>query len=400
MNRCNKPSQDTLSPLDDVFHSPDSPFYNTRQITQATAVIDLNAIKHNARVLRAFAPEHQLLLALKANAYGHGLVAVARAVADEANYLAVARLAEALELRGANIKTPIVVLSDAVSSDNINHFRDSSLTPCLYSGKTIVEQLNLLSENPIDYWLKLNTGMNRLGLDVSDIDKRANLFRNAPQPSVVLTHFSDSENIDSSKTREQINAFKKALAILQSDHRLEVNSIGISLNNSAAAIRNLNLELDNRQINRCGIALYGAAHSEEKLDEQLKPAMALYAPIIDVHQLKTGDQVGYNGIWQAEKDSLIATVAIGYGDGYPRHANNGTPVRVNNQRAKLVGRVSMDMISIDITDIDNSHLLQPGDSVCLWGDGLSVETVAKHADTISYDLLTGISDRIKRVYLE
>ena len=399
MNRSSKPSHDTLKPASaERLHS--QPLAKEISlIDRATALVDLTAVSQNAKYLRASAPQSQLLLAIKANAYGHGLIEIANAVSQEADYLAVARLYEAEALRTANINQPIVVLSDTLTQHNLNTYKTLNLTPCLFSDHNLKNQLSLLSDKNIDYWFKVNTGMNRLGVSIDFLKSNRNIFKANAFPQTIATHFVESEIEKSELNKKQITDFKLALDILESQHSLNRSRIKISLNNSAATINQLSSEFVEDSVNRCGIALYGAGHTDNPISNQLKPALSLWAPIIDIHHIKKGETVGYNRIWKAEKDSTIATIAIGYGDGYPRHAANGTPVLINNQRASLVGRVSMDMITVDISNV-NQNKIEVGDTACLWGPKLSVETIAKHADSISYDLLTGLSERVVRIYRE
>ena len=397
MNRCIKPSQDTPESNTDSNHLNDPPktSYNC-----ATAVINLKAISSNANYLRQKSSQDQLLLAIKANAYGHGLVDVARATEDIADYFAVARLNEARKLREPGISIPIVVLSESLDKSNLHHYLDLSLIPCLFSDNLLEDHLNLLCESQLDYWLKINTGMNRLGISPAKLESSKGIFNDKKKPAVVLSHLSESENSDTTTTEQQLALFNQTLRCLEERHALPEEELTVSINNSAATLKRLDNNYRGKQINRCGISLYGSCHKPNSLDSGLESAMSLYAPIIDIRDVPKGQGVGYNSTWKAEKTRRIVTVAIGYGDGYPRHAPNGTPVLVNGQRAKLAGRVSMDMIGVDITDIDNSESVEIGDNVCLWGDGLAVEQIAELSQTISYQLLTGISSRVTRVYIE
>lgn len=399
MNRSSKPSHDTLKPAPAARLHSQPLAKEISSITRATALIDLATVSQNAKSLRTNSPQSQLLLAIKANAYGHGLIEVANAVLRDADYLAVARLYEAEALRAANINLPIVVLSDTFTQHNLNIYKTLNLTPCLFSDHNLKNQLSLLSDENIDYWFKVNTGMNRLGVSIEFLKNNRELFVANTFPTTIATHFVESEIEKSELSKNQLADFKQALDILESQHSLDRSDIKISLNNSAATINQLSREFAETSINRCGIALYGAGHTENPFGGQLKPALSLWAPIIDIHQIKKGETVGYNRIWKAEKDSTIATIAIGYGDGYPRHAANGTPVHINNQLASVVGRVSMDMITVDISNLNQSKI-EVGDTACLWGPELGVETIAKHADSISYDLLTGLSERVVRIYRE
>jgi len=241
--------------------------------------------------------------------------------------------------------------------------------------------------------------MNRLGLSIELLESTPSLFNTLVKPSTIITHFSESEIEHSKTSNKQIDNFKEAMEVLYKKHGLDKNKTKISLNNSAASTKALGSDFLEKTINRCGIAIYGASPNETPLDDALLPSLSLWAPIIDIHKIKADETVGYNGMWRATEDSIIATIGIGYGDGYPRHAENGTPVLINNQYAKLAGRVSMDMISVDITHLDQDQI-KVGSLACLWGPQNNVETIAKHAQTISYELLTGIRSRVAKIYHE
>lgn len=377
---------------------------------QATAIIDLQALRHNAQHLKKISPKDDLLVAVKANAYGHGIVEVALAIDNIADYFAVANVQEARELRLAGVHSAIVVLSEHITGENIVDYRELRLLPCLFADATLEPQLKLLQEKKLEYWLKINTGMNRLGVSLNKLENSTDLFGSNP-PAVVMTHFSESETADNTVSIQQMVCFDQALVCLEQKHKLDLDKLCLSLSNSAATLKKISTRYRQKQVNRCGLALYGISPSDNSLDRQLKPVMSLHARVIDIKHLQAGESVGYGSNWTAKEHSVVATVGIGYGDGYPRHASNGTPVLVNGKAASIVGRVSMDMIGVDVTHLQEEQLVNIGDPVCLWGNvcdktgeenhtTLNIDAVAKHCDTISYQLLTNVSPRVNRYYVD
>jgi len=404
LNRFSTPSPDTLEknatpsaqsayPTTTNSH-PGKPPLN---ISRPTAFINLSALAQNAQQLKLVAPFNRLLLVIKANAYGHGLIDVAKTCQDLTDYLAVARLDEAIPLREAGVSCAIVVLSERLEKNNVADFVKHGLIPCLYSDKDLQEQLSLVTQYTMPYWLKINTGMNRLGLSPDFLIQNASWFTKNNHPNTILTHFSESESSNHQVSQQQIAHFEDILTTLNSDSSITIDNTSLSLNNSAATLKSFATHLGKNQINRCGIALYGVTPQTLPTSMTLSPVMALYAPIIDIHHLQAGDRVGYNGSWAATETCTTATIGIGYGDGYPRQAQNGTPVFIHGEAAELVGRVSMDMITVKLNK-RQENLVRTGDPACLWGDELPVEAVAKHCDTIAYDLLTGLNPRVNRVY--
>lgn len=330
---------------------------------------------------------------IKADAYGHGMPQVARAL-DGADALAVARLPEALQLRESGISSRVLIMGGVFDGSALLACSEAAIDIVIHS----VEQANavLATDLPqaLCLWLKYDSGMHRLGLDTKDLRHAYDLLHDAPQVAelVLMTHFSSADEIDDQTTIGQQQRFTAAAETLPNQ------ALAISCCNSAAIIKGVGKP---GEWLRPGIMLYGAnplaAAITQDFPVDLMPAMTLSSEVIAVHRINIGETVGYNGIWRAARPSIIATVAAGYGDGYPRHAPNGTPVLVNSQRAPLAGRVSMDMLSIDITDCDPVTI---GDRVILWGQGLPAEEIANAAQTISYELFTGVTKRVPRVYVD
>jgi len=294
-------------------------------------------------------------------------------------------------LREAGISLPILVLEGALSPDDFSLAVKENFWLMLHNEEQINWLLNLSKTQVQPYagklWLKVDTGMNRLGIMPNDIDKTLDILSNEQVKNLVLcTHFSNAEEVDNPKTLVQINQFD------QVNQRHQCKK---SLANSAGII---NWPQSHGDFNRLGISLYGATPSSStNLKLNLVPTMTLQSTVIGLRTLKTGDSVGYGQTWKAKRPSIIATIAIGYADGYPRNAKAGTPVFIKENLAPIAGRVSMDMITIDVTDINNVEL---GDLVELWGENLTIETVAEHIDTINYELLTRISSRVPKVYID
>ncbi len=324
---------------------------------------------------------------VKANAYGHGLVQVAAALAA-ADALATARLDEAVALRAAYPLRRIIVLSEYCSSDLLDECGHHRFDLVLHQIADVETMCRAQLSAAINIWLKLDTGMHRLGLPCDDAAMVQQLIaklaanRNTRE-LLLMSHFASAE-ADAENTQAQLQCFTNLTNTMSGER---------SLANSAAII---NLPGSHFDWVRPGIMLYGASpFVDDKSNSNLQPVMTLTAPLIAVNHIKAGERVGYNGLWQAQRDSCIGTIGVGYGDGYPRHAPNGTPVLLNGCRAPLVGRVSMDMVTIDLTDHPR---YTAGDTVELWGKQLPANEVASCAGTIAYDLFTSVSKRVDFCY--
>lgn len=347
------------------------------------AQINLNALQHNFAVVRKHAADHHIWAMIKANAYGHGLIRVAKTLSD-ADAFGVATLDEALQLRNAGITQQIVVMSGFLSRDEINIFAEHQLAAVVHDAWQVAALEHVQLSTPLHIWLKVDTGMHRLGIQPEEFNAIYTALTNSAnvqQPLAVMTHLADADNVQRDFTLQQIELYSQLTQGISAHH---------SLGNSAAIFAYTDFLTD---WVRPGIMLYGAspfAHiSAEELN--LQPVMTLKSKVIAVKQIKHGEYIGYGCTWQCPEDMPIAVIAIGYGDGYPRHAPSGTPVRINEQIYPLVGRVSMDMITVDLRSNPN---VKVGDEVILWGDGLPVEHVAMAAGTISYELLTQITRRV------
>jgi alanine racemase len=349
-----------------------------------SATIDTGALRHNLSVVRQWAPKSRVMAVIKANAYGHGLVAVARAL-DSADAFAVARVDEGLILRAAGIDTPTVLLEGVFDRDQLEAAAAANFELVVHTS----EQIELLRTAApgvrFKVWLKLDSGMNRLGFKGSAFGAAhaALSSSSAVQPPINLfTHLASADMPDLPTTSEQLALFAAATQSLPGERCLE-NSAGM-----------LSFPEAQGDWVRPGLLLYGVSPFAGSIgaDYGLRPAMTLRSHVIAVKELSSGERVGYGGDWAAGRPTRLAVAAVGYGDGYPRNLGAGAPVLVNGERAGLAGRVSMDMIGIDVTDLTREPKL--GDPVVLWGEGLPVEEIAVWADTIPYELLCGISQRV------
>jgi alanine racemase len=349
-----------------------------------SATVDTGALRHNLQTVRNFAPHSRVMAVIKANGYGHGLVSVARAL-DAADAFAVARVDEGLTLRRAGIDKRTVLLEGVFDREQLQAAAEAGFELVVHSG----EQIELLRAAPpgarFTVWLKLDSGMNRLGFKGAAFAAAVAALNTLPQvrtPVNLFTHLASADMPELPATAEQLSRFAGATQSLPGERSI-ANSAGLLSYPSAQA-----------DWVRPGLLLYGVSPFSGSIgaDYGLEPAMTLHSHVIAVKDLAVGEHVGYGGDWRAARPTRLAVAAVGYGDGYPRSLASGSPVLVNGERVPLAGRVSMDMVGIDVTDLTRAPRL--GDSVILWGAGLPVEEIAVWADTIPYELLCGISQRV------
>jgi alanine racemase len=354
------------------------------------ALVDTAALRHNLGTIRAYAPGAKVMAVVKANAYGHGLVPTVLALAD-ADCFAVARLEEGLALRNAGVRAPIVLLEGVFNAEQLAEAAEQGFDLVVHDPL----QIELLEAHRgtmrFAVWIKIDTGMNRLGFRPEAFPDALRRLRALTVPALelrVMTHLARADEIDKPMTSMQVTRFQTAL--LEADVATGSNRMATSIGNSAAILGWPDAQGD---WVRPGLALYGVSPfaGETAYSHGLKPAMTLETTVLTVRKVKRGESVGYAGAWRAERDSTIAILAAGYGDGLPRHLANDTPVLVGETRHGLVGRVSMDMIAVDVTDAPQ---VSTGSKAVIWGEGLPVEEVAEHAGTIPYELLCGVSQRV------
>ncbi len=350
------------------------------------AEISAAALRANLGRIRALAPRSRVLAVVKANAYGHGLIATARTLTD-ADAHGVARLEEALALRAAGFTSPVVLMEGVLDSDGLAEAARRNFELVVHSE----EQLALLEQAPATQqfivWLKIDTGMNRLGFRASQLpDAFARLDALGPRVAELrlMTHFAAADERDTKQTRDQLERFA-ALAQERRNARSLANSAGI-----------LEYPKSHAEWVRPGLALYGVSPLPGRVGAMLGlvPAMRLVSTVIAVRDVPAGETVGYGAMWRAARNARIAIIAAGYADGLTRSLPNGAPVLVNGVESPLAGRVSMDMIAVDVTD---RLTVRVGDPAILWGPELPVEQVAARAGTVSYELLCAVSERVPRV---
>ena len=349
-----------------------------------SASIDTAALRHNLSVVRDYAPGTRVMAVIKANAYGHGLVPVATAL-SEADAFAVARLDEGLMLRAAGIDKTIVLLEGVFDLEQLEVAVAAGFELVVHVPEQI-ELLRALSTGArCTVWLKLDSGMNRLGFKghaFADAWAALQGLAAVRRPVGLFTHFGSADERDAGDTLAQLQCFQEATGLLDGARCL-ANSAGL-----------LNFPASRGDWVRPGLLLYGVSPLPERIgaDLRLRAVMTLQSRVIAVKDVAVGERVGYGGTWTAERRTRLAVAAVGYGDGYPRSVRSGAPVLVGGARAALAGRVSMDMIGIDVTDAEIAPQL--GDAVVLWGPQLPVEEIARWAGTIPYELLCGISQRV------
>lgn len=349
------------------------------------ARINLDALGHNVAQARALAPQSALMAVLKANAYGHGLLPIAHELSNQVEAFAVSCLEEALPLRAAGLNHRIVLLEGFFQADEIPVFAAQRFDAVIHHPWQIeaLEQAEL--PVPIDCWLKVDTGMGRLGFAPRDAPAAAERLRRCSHVGALrwMTHFANADQPEHAETATQLARFGE---VINPDD-------SASAANSAATLRWPSTHQD---WVRPGIMLYGSSPFADPASHQaLAPVMQLEAPLISVKWLPAGHGVGYGGRFVCPERMPVGVVGVGYGDGYPRHAPDGTPVYVNGVTATVIGKVSMDMLGIDLRSVPQPRV---GDRVILWGDHPTAGVVAEHCGTISYELFCQLTPRVQRIY--
>lgn len=366
----------------------------------ATATIDSQALRHNIQLIKSFAPQQKLLAMIKANAYGQGLLPAAATLTDLVDGFGVARLREALEIQETGYTGKIVLVEGFFDREELLKTLSRKFDTVIHS----IEQLELLEQVnqeweeeqkkgfwkrkakiyfPINIWLKIDTGMHRLGVHPEQVDMFvARLQKCALVNSIsFVSHFSRADELDCGYTEKQIAVFEQATDKYKTHNRSISASSGI-----------LYWKQAHYDWVRPGIIMHGISpHYSPITDLGFKPVMTLSSSLIAVRTHKAGEPVGYGGAWISPKDTKLGVIAMGYGDGYPRNAPEGTPVLVNGRIVPIVGRVSMDMLTVDLGADSQDKV---GDKVIFWGEKLLIEDVAKHIGVISYELITKLTPRV------
>ncbi|MFO7592727.1 MAG: alanine racemase [Pseudomonadota bacterium] len=345
-------------------------------------LIDLHALRHNLQQVRRAAPGRRVMAAIKANGYGHGLERVARTLGDSDSF-GVASIEEALQLRQAGITAPITLLEGFFHPDELPLIEQHGFELVLHHSQQIEQLLAAPVTRPLRAWLKVDSGMHRLGLPPEQATTFWRRLVDHPKVQAVgqMTHLATADEPDHPATLRQLRVFAEATVDLSGEKSI-ANSAGI-----------LGWPDSHGDVVRPGIMLYGVSPfiGGRAVEHSLRPVMTFRSQLIAVNRVKKGETIGYGGSWRCPEDMPVGVVAAGYGDGYPRHAKNGTPVLVNGKRVPMTGRVSMDMLSVDLRSQPDAGI---GDPVVLWGRGLPTEEVAEFAGTIAYELFCSITQRV------
>ena len=342
------------------------------------ARIDLAALRHNHAVARRHAGAAQIWSVVKADAYGHGLMRAATALAAVTDGFALIELEGALALRAAGIRHPILMLEGCYAPEELPRYAEHGLIPVLHRPEQVAWLVQAALPQPLPVYLKLNTGMNRLGFNADEFRTALEVLPGCAEITL-MTHFADADDA------RGIAAQMACLADMRGDLPYP-----LCLANSAALLRYPESVGDRV---RPGIMLYGSSPFPERSAAALDllPVMTLESEVLAVRELQVGDRVGYGGTYAAAAPMRIGIVACGYGDGYPRHAPSGTPILVAGQRTQTVGRVSMDKLCVDLTALPQAGVGAP---VVLWGRGLAADEVAAAAGTISYEMFCALAKRV------
>lgn len=351
------------------------------------ARIQLAAVLRNYRYAKRLAPAARALAVIKANGYGHGAVAVARALASEADGFAVACLDEAMELRDSGIRNPILLLEGVFAPDEIARADRAGLSLAIHCREQLAWVLAARPAQRLNCWIKLDSGMHRIGLAPHDFAGVHATLAACPHVGelVAMSHFACADEPEHPATERQLAVVDQTLAGLD---------LPRSLANSAAILA---WPQTHGAWTRPGLMLYGVSPfaGDAPQAAPLQPAMTLESALIAVREFAAGEPVGYGGRFVCDRPTRVGVVAAGYADGYPRHARDGTPIAVNGRRTRLIGRVSMDLLTLDLTDLPEAR---PGDPVELWGALVPASEVAQASDTVAYQLLAGIGRRVSLLY--
>ena len=353
------------------------------------ARIDLDALRHNFDYARELAGRTRLVAVVKANGYGHGAVPAARALEGVADAFGVACVEEALELRESGIRGPILLLEGVMSPDEIASADRLGLAMAVHQWEQVAWLRAARVQRPLSCWVKLDTGMHRLGFTPADLPAARAALAGCPQVAELglMTHLARADEPEHPYTRRQVACFEEACAGLGGPRSLAA-SAGLIAWPAARG-----------DWARPGIMLYGAtpfgdAHPSAG---RLRAVMTLESALIAVRDLAPGEPIGYGGRFVCDRPTRVGVVAAGYADGYPRQAPDGTPVAVGGRPTRLIGRVSMDMLTLDLTGLPEARV---GDPVELWGPRVSANAVAAASATIAYQLFTGVTRRVPLVYEE
>ena len=355
----------------------------------ATAKISSLALKHNLQTIKQKAPGSKIIAVVKANAYGHGVVFVSSVLEDMVDCFGVARLEEALALRSSGIIKPILLLEGFFSSKDLPVMAVNNIQTVVHNREQLEALQQVSLPNALKVWLKIDTGMHRLGVALEEVEEFCRGLQECPNiepPLRFVSHFSRADETESDYTLSQLQRFLQVTDKYRGERSIAASGGILFWPNS-------HLEWI-----RPGIIMYGVSPTDTPSSEfGFVPVMTLTSSLIAVREHKAGEPVGYGGVWVSEKETKIGVVAIGYGDGYPRNIPKNTPVYLNGRRVPIVGRVSMDMITVDL-GIDAQDKV--GDEVILWGKELPIEEVAQITGVLSYELMTKLTPRVLTEYVD
>lgn len=355
----------------------------------AFARINLAHLNHNLATIQKVVKQSKVMAVVKADAYGHGMLHVCKSLKD-VDAFAVAFMNEAMELRESGIQKPIVVLQGFSNAEDLNNAITHNIKVVIHHQEQIKILRTHSSTVNLNVLMKIDTGMHRLGFAVDDFPSALEEVQSilSEQSNIAfMTHLACADEVENSATQQQLEQFDLVVKNLPFEQSI-ANSAGV-----------LAWPDSHRHWVRPGLVLYGAnpieaQHVSEFVD--LRAVMSLYAPLISIKKCKKGEKIGYGGDFSCPDDMLIGIIAIGYADGYPRHLRHAPNVRIGDQFAPLVGRVSMDMIAVDLEGVD----VQIGELAELWGESVAVTEVAKHAETISYELLCAAGNAVEKIYIQ
>lgn len=366
----------------------------------AIATINSAALRHNIQLIKSFAPNQKLLAMIKANAYGQGLLPAAHILADQVDGFGVARLREALEIQETGYTGKILLVEGFFDREELLKTlsrRFDSVIHC-YEQLELLEQVAKEWEEeqqkgfwkrktkiyfPINIWLKIDTGMHRLGVHPEQVDEFYQRLKKCPLVESIsfVSHFSRADELNCGYTEKQIATFEQATQSYPEHARSISASSGI-----------LYWKQAHYEWVRPGIIMHGISpHYEPIIHLGFQPVMTLSSSLIAVRTHKAGEPVGYGGTWVSSQDTKLGVIAMGYGDGYPRNAPEGTPVLINGRKVPIVGRVSMDMLTVDLGADSQDKV---GDEAIFWGKDLLIEEIAEHIGVISYELITKLTPRV------
>ncbi len=353
----------------------------------ACVVISRQAASANLQRVRALAPNSRVMAVLKADAYGHGLLRMAGALRG-ADAFGVACLQEAVQLRDAGLDLPTVMLEGPFDAGELTRIAELDLETVVHTDRQLQWLEQAVISKPVRVWVKVDSGMHRLGFapdSVNEVSERLRRCPNVQSPLRYMTHLANAHQPGDASLAGQLQTFAQALQDYDAER---------SIANSAAIVAAPDSHCE---WVRPGLMLYGVSPLRDRSasDIGLRPVMSLRSELIAVRRVASGESVGYGADWRAPEAMPVGVVAVGYGDGYPRHAASGTPVLINGVRSQVVGVSSMDMLTVDLRPVPNAA---SGDPVVLWGDTLPVEEVARHAATAAYELLCSV--RVRARYID